>query len=128
MAAPADTNSSWFPLLAGSGYALLTLCATAVTASLLLAFTGFQEESLDRWMYILHALSALFGGFSASRRSGSKGWYFGGLTGILYAFIVLLTGFLALDASFGSHTAIVAAVAAGSGAAGGVVGVNFSKK
>jgi putative membrane protein (TIGR04086 family) len=115
------------PLLYGVFYSAVWLAAGALLLSLLLRFSSMEESELPRWVWVIHAFSALAGGFTAGKRSGRRGWYTGGLLGLLYGMLILLIGFLAADAKLSSGSAVLMAVAAAAGAAGGMLGINTKK-
>ncbi len=94
---------------------------------MLLYFSSMQETSLPNYTYIVHGICGLFGGVVAGRRSARRGWYHGGLTGLIYGLVVLLIGFLSLDQSFNGHNAVVLALCLLAGAIGGMTGVNTKK-
>lgn len=112
------------PLLSGLLNALITLVLGAVVLSMLLAWTDMKEQSLSLWAYVVHALASCFGGMGSGKRAVSKGWYHGGLLGLLYSVLVVLAGFLGADAEMKFETLIVPAVSLFGGMLGGMIGVN----
>ncbi|MCR8846001.1 TIGR04086 family membrane protein [Paenibacillus sp. SC116] len=115
------------PLLAGIGYAFLWLAIGALALSILLVATSTQEDNLTKYSYFVHGFALLIGGWTSGKRSGRKGWYYGGVTGILYALLVFVIGFLALDMQWDAIKWIALAAAFGLSALGGIFGVNVSK-
>ncbi|WP_028561830.1 TIGR04086 family membrane protein [Paenibacillus pinihumi] len=115
------------PLLSGLVYAFIWLVIGTLILSMLLYFSSMQETSLPNYTYIVHGICGLFGGVVAGRRSARRGWYHGGLTGLIYGLVVLLIGFLSLDQSFNGHNAVVLALCLLAGAIGGMTGVNTKK-
>ncbi|GAF06751.1 hypothetical protein JCM16418_730 [Paenibacillus pini JCM 16418] len=83
-----------------------------------------REQSLSHYTYVVHALSAFAGGLVSGKRSGKRGWYQGGMTGLIYGFLVIMIGFLALDSSIKTGDLILASLAFASGSIGGMIGVN----
>ncbi len=118
---------SAFPLLSGLFYAFLWMGLAAFVISMLLLLTGMKEQSLTLYAYLIHGWSTLAGGFVSGRKSGSKGWYIGGMLGILYAIAVILISFLGFDAPIRLSTLYLPALAFTLGALGGMVGVNSRK-
>ncbi|PZD94150.1 TIGR04086 family membrane protein [Paenibacillus sambharensis] len=110
-------------LLVGTVIAMIWLMAGALLLSLMLRYSGLQETSLQLYAWILHSLSALAGGFAAGRKSESKGWYQGAVTGGIYAILIIVTGFLAANAPFTTETFMLLAAAVPAGAVGGMFGV-----
>lgn len=115
------------PLLSGLVNALIWMLLGALLFSLLLAWSGMKEQSLASWAYIIHAVASLAGGWSSGRKAGTKGWYHGGLLGLIYSFLIVLSGFLGVDAPIDLEMLLMPAVALGSGMLGGIVGVNTKK-
>jgi len=111
------------PLLSGLFIAIIWLGAGALLLSLMLRFSSLQEGILPSLAMTVHGLAALAGGFSSGRRSARKGWYYGAILGAVYAFIILLIGFLAADAPFAWSTLSLLGVTTASGALGGMFGV-----
>lgn len=112
------------PWLAGLLFAIIWLALGALLLSLLLHFSSMKENSLPLYSMIVHGCSAAAGGFVAGKRSGRKGWYYGGGLGLLYGITILIIGFLAANSSLSVHTAILLGAALITGALGGMVGVN----
>lgn len=115
------------PMLGGALTALIWLAAGALLLSLILRFSGMQETSLPLYAMSVHGCASFAGGFASGKRSGRKGWYYGGLLGIIYAVLIILIGFLSVNAGFSSHTMNLLAVVLPAGAVGGMIGVNMKK-
>ncbi|MFD2612599.1 TIGR04086 family membrane protein [Paenibacillus gansuensis] len=115
------------PLLSGFVTGLLWLTAGTVLLSLVLTYTGMKEESLPSYIYTLHGIAILFGGLSAGRKSRQKGWYYGGLTGLMYGLFIFIVGFLGFDAGVTLSTLVSTAASFAAGAVGGMLGVNLRK-
>jgi putative membrane protein (TIGR04086 family) len=110
---------------------LFTFCLVLVGAlitALLLAFTDLHESSLPYFTYVINAIGLLVGGMVTGRRCGSRGWYYGGLTGLFYFLLVLLVGFLGFNAPLQLITLLYLVGAFVLGAIGGVIGVNISNR
>lgn len=115
------------PLLSGLFYAFVWMMTGALVLSLLLWLTGLQEQDLSMCTYIIHGLSMLAGGFVSGKKSGKKGWYRGGITGVVYGITILMIGFLALDSPVNVHDLLHLCAAFMIGAFGGMLGINLSK-
>ncbi|GIO34894.1 MULTISPECIES: TIGR04086 family membrane protein [Paenibacillus] len=115
------------PILSGLYYSFFWMMLGALILSLLLWSSGMNEQSLSRYVYVVHAAASLFGGLVAGKRSGKKGWYHGGLTGILYGALVIMIGFLALDSHLRTGDLLLLAAVFASSAIGGMLGVNLKK-
>lgn len=112
------------PILSGLIFSLVIMLVGVLVVSLLLTLTGIGEESLPMFVYIIHGAALLIGGFITGRKRGTKGWYYGGLLGILYWLLIMLVGFLSMNAAFGMDVLITAGVCFVTGAIGGILGVN----
>lgn len=115
------------PLLAGLTYTLLTVLGGTLFTSLLLSFTGVKESSLSYFAYTILVVSLLIGGWASGKRAGERGWYHGGLCGIIYAVILVMISFLGYDQSLGMGSLMVLVISFASSALGGVFGVNMRK-
>lgn len=112
------------PLLAGLLTVwLLVLIGSFVTA-LVLNYTNVQEQHFNYFSYTINSLALLVGGWISGRRSERKGWYYGGLTGLLYAVIVFFIGLLAFDTPIDWNNLILFIGAVLVAAVGGMIGVN----
>ncbi|WP_274362645.1 TIGR04086 family membrane protein [Paenibacillus thermotolerans] len=115
------------PLFTGLLYSLVTMAAATLVMSLFLKFTGMKEASMTTYVYIIHCISLLFGGLVTGKRAGKRGWYSGGMMGILYSIVIILIGFLSYDAAFTLYTFILLALSFAAGAFGGMIGVNLRR-
>jgi len=115
------------PVLRGLMVSLVCMAAATIVASLLIKFTGMKEGSVTTSVYIIHSVSLFIGGLATGLRSGRKGWYYGGMMGILYSTVVILVGFLSYDAAFTTYTLILLGLSFAAGALGGMIGVNMRR-
>lgn len=115
------------PLFSGLLYSFITLIILVLIISLVLAGTSLKEQSLPLLVYFIHGISLLVGGFVTGKRKSAKGWYHGGILGIVYWVVVLIIGFLGLDAAFSMGTLLTALICFLAGAIGGIAGVNMKK-
>ncbi|GAA4705396.1 TIGR04086 family membrane protein [Brevibacillus fulvus] len=105
----------------------LVLVGSLLTAALL-SLTDIQERSLPYFTYAINIISLLIGGYVTGRRCGGRGWYYGGLTGLVYFLLVLLIGFLGFDAPVSLITLVYLFAAFLIAAIGGIFGVNSTIK
>ncbi|MDB5053427.1 MAG: hypothetical protein JWM44_1477 [Bacilli bacterium] len=115
------------PIFAGMVYSFVIMGIGALIISFILAFTNQKENSLAFYAYIVHAISILIGGYVCGKRTNRKGWYHGGLLGILYAVIIWSVGFLGYDQAITIHIFFSLIAAYLVGAFGGILGVNNAK-
>jgi len=112
------------PIFSGLLYAAVVACISTVLLSLLLAMTGLKEQSLPVYVYFVHGVSVFVGGFITAKRSGAKGWYRGGLLGVVYGILVSLISYLGFDAKLTKDTLMFLLICFATGAFGGMLGVN----
>jgi putative membrane protein (TIGR04086 family) len=115
------------PLFSGMVYAFITMAISSLIYSLVLTFTNQSEDSLSLFAYLIHALAIFIGSYACGKRINNKGWYHGGILGLVYALIIILIGFLSMDNGISFQTLFAVAVAYLLGAIGGILGVNNTK-
>ncbi|MCM3289041.1 TIGR04086 family membrane protein [Paenibacillus sp. MER 180] len=115
------------PLVAGIVYAFVWMALGALALSVLLYSSSTSEDEMKGYIYIIHCIALFIGGWTSGRRSGKKGWYYGGMTGIFYVLLVMLIGFLAMDAGVSVQKLVQTVAAFAVSAIGGIIGVNMSK-
>ncbi|MBA4495750.1 TIGR04086 family membrane protein [Paenactinomyces guangxiensis] len=103
-------------------WGIILICS--FIAALLMRYTTFDSSQLTTAAYGINALALFVGGFISGRKAGQRGWYYGGLQGIIYAAILLIIGFLAFDSGMVINPVLFMACAFGISAIGGVIGVN----
>jgi putative membrane protein (TIGR04086 family) len=115
------------PLFSGMIYAFITMAISSLLFSLVLTLTNQSEDSLPFFVYLIHALSIFIGSYVCGKRSDQRGWYHGGILGLVYAVIIILIGFLSFNNGISLHTLLILIVAYLLGALGGILGVNHIK-
>ncbi|MFD1955398.1 TIGR04086 family membrane protein [Paenibacillus thailandensis] len=115
------------PFLAGILWSIIWLAAGALLLSLLLQYSNVKEDNLPMYSMVVHGFSAFAGGFVSAKRSGRRGWYYGGFLGLLYGIAILLISFLAVDASLSLRSLTLLLTALLTGALGGIIGVNLGR-
>ncbi|WP_152391738.1 TIGR04086 family membrane protein [Paenibacillus guangzhouensis] len=115
------------PILSGLTYAFIWMMLGALALSMLLWLSGMQEENLPKYSYILHGFALFIGGMTSGRRAEKRGWYYGGLLGILYCLIIMLVSFLAYDAGFSVSVLVMLIASFSVAAIGGMLGVNMKR-
>lgn len=112
------------PVLQGLIYAFAVAVSALILASLLVTWTSVSESALPTITYIVNLAATLTGAFAAARRARERGWYYGGLTGLLYSLLITILGFIIMSASFSLATLVQIAILSVIGGLGGVIGVN----
>jgi putative membrane protein (TIGR04086 family) len=116
------------PILSGLIYSFCSLFALILLASLILLWTQMAEGSLSFYVYIIHGIALVIGGFTSGKRAGAKGWYYGGTVGSIYGVGIILVGFLGFDAALMTLDSLILFVMSCVFASvGGMMGVNVKK-
>ncbi|WDL96184.1 TIGR04086 family membrane protein [Alicyclobacillus sp. ALC3] len=114
-----------FPILYGLVWALFYAVIGVLAVSLWVHVHPLATSTITTLAYIIHCASVLFGSIAASRAAGERGWYSGGMVGLLYALLMLGIGLVVYstfswDATGLFHVLLMALI----GAFGGIIGVN----
>lgn len=120
-------TSSVQSIIAGLVYAFIGMGIFTIIVSVFLLLTSIKEESLTFYIFLIHSISVLIGGYVTGKRAGRRGWYYGGLLGLFYIIIIYLVGFLAFDSTFDLYSLFMLVLAFAIGALGGIFGVNSHK-
>lgn len=115
------------PLFSGLMYAFCMMTIGTLLTSLFLLLTSTPESSLHTLTTIIHAVSLFIGGWVSGKRGASRGWYHGGMVGIVYFILIFLVGFLAFDAGLNLQSLQLLGILFASGALGGILGVNTQR-
>lgn len=112
-------------LLKGTALALLFSVVMLFIAALLLYFTALPEKTTPYMVFAISLLAILTGSSYACKRIGVRGWLYGGIVGVIYVLLVLISGLIFLD-DFGVAWNFITKLFLGFvfGAAGGMWGVN----
>lgn len=107
---------------------IIILLLISAILSLLLALTSIRESAVQ-WLLLPMTLLTLFiGGSIAGYHAGEKGWYYGAISGVLFAVMVWLISYLGLELTLTTKdftlylTYILLAML------GGMIGVNMSPR
>lgn len=108
-------------------YAFAAMLTLSLITSFVLTGTNVQEQALPVIVYVIHGLSVLIGGGAAGRMKGVKGWYYGGMLGVLYWLVIIGIAFLGFDSQVSLNALLTLIVCFLAGAIGGIVGVNMRR-
>lgn len=117
-----------FPILFGLAWAMFI----AVIGTLLVSFWAHYGAASDNQVliaaYVVHCLAVVIGAFRSSRAALERGWYYGGICGLLYAVVMVVIGLLVYN-TFSVDTGGIFRVflMAVIGAFSGIIGVNTAK-
>ncbi|WAH38428.1 TIGR04086 family membrane protein [Alicyclobacillus dauci] len=114
-----------FPILYGCFWSLLLAAIGIVIVFLLAQYGNLQPRGITAAAYIIHCTAVFFGSISASRCVDSRGWFYGGLTGLLYALLMVAIGIFVyntftIDGSGLFRVLLMAVI----GAFGGMIGMS----
>lgn len=118
-------RSSWrSPWLAGQMILWAFILGLSLITALFLHLSSLETSSLPTITFGINGVSLLSAGFIAGKKSKKKGWYYGGAQGIIYTLLVWLIAFLAFDTALKVDPMVFGIFAFGTGALGGIFGVN----
>lgn len=109
------------------------LCGIALTIVLLFAcafavcFTALGEGIIPIAALAATVIGILASGYIAAAKRNSRGWLWGGISGVLYAAVLFIISVFGGNASFVKGV-ICAAAAFVCGSTGGIFGINMSNK
>lgn len=112
-------------------YGLIAIFMMLITSSLffslLLRFTSVQESSLQYIITGVSFITLFAGGFISGGKGKQKGWFLGGITGLIYSVVIFLFAFLGTDQLFSMEQTIYHVCYTLICMMGGILGVNLSK-
>lgn len=92
-------------------------------------WSNVSESTLPYTAYTINAVSALTGSIAAARGAKERGWYYGGMSALLFSAILAIVGSLVdWSAAFQAQTFIRIALLALIGAFGGVIGISLARR
>lgn len=115
------------PIGKGVGIGTLFAWIAIFILSLITQFSDLSETVLTRGVYLINMVAALIGAIIAARQAGRKGWYYGSLTSVLFACLMMFVGLLMGHAVFNSTTLLQLLIISALGAFGGMIGVSTSR-
>ncbi len=115
------------PILNGLILMLIIVLLGSFIVSLIFQFSSVSESKMPIFTYVVNALSLLTGGFVAGFKAKERGWFYGGMTGVLYTIILIMIAFLAFDVALTLKTFVTMIGSFALAAIGGIFGVNFSR-
>jgi putative membrane protein (TIGR04086 family) len=115
------------PWIAGQLIIWLIVFILSVCTALLLRFTSLETSHLPTITFFINVISLFLGGWISGKKAGQKGWFYGGMQGIIYCLLLVLISFLAFDASMRVSPFVFGVCAFGVSALGGIFGVNWGK-
>ncbi len=116
------------PLILGIIVAFVTSLMCTLVMAGIYTWSSFSEGTLPYAAYTINAISALIGAMTAARNAGTRGWYYGGITALLFSAMLAIVGSLVdMSAAFQMQTLVRIALLGLIGAFGGTIGVNLKR-
>jgi len=116
------------PILTGLIASFVAAFVSIAVTAIVIGWSSIPESSLPSITYVLNMVSVLIGALLSARQAGNKGWYYGGLTGVLYAVLITMLGLLMVtESAFRMNDLVQILLMGGVGAFGGMIGVNLRK-
>lgn len=114
-----------FPILYGLAWSLFWAVVGTILVGLWAHYGTLAPHAVVVSVYVVHSCAIFLGGAVASRHAGVRGWFYGGLVGLLYSLVMVAIGFVVyntfiLDAPGVLRICILTLV----GAFSGMIGVN----
>lgn len=116
------------PWLAGQLLIWLIVIILSFGVALILRYTSMETSTLPTLTFFINAIALLSGGYIAGKKAGNKGWYFGGMQGVIYSILLALISFLAFDLEMRASLWVFLVCAFGISALGGIFGVNSGEE
>jgi len=118
-----------FPVLYGLAWALFWAVVGTIAVGIWANYDNLHPTAVIVSVYVVHGVAIVTGGITASRHAGTRGWFYGGITGLVYSLLMVVIGFIVyntfvLDAPGILRICILTLV----GAFSGVIGVNMRYK
>lgn len=81
-----------FPVLYGTAWSLFLAVIGTLSVSLWVQYGKLADTSLVLAAYVIHCIAVLFGALATGKATTDKGWFYGGLTGLVYAILMIVIG------------------------------------
>ena len=114
-------------------YGVISAFLASLLCTLILAgvytWSNLSESTLPYTAYTINVISALIGAILSAKSAGERGWYYGGMTALLFSALLAIVGSLVdFSAAFQLETVVRIALLGLIGAFGGMIGVNLGSK
>lgn len=122
------SDVSGSPLVFGVIVAFITSLICTLIMAGVYTWTSVSESTLPYTAYTINAISALTGALMAARSAGVRGWYYGGVSALLFSAVLAFVGSLVdFSAAFQAETVLRILLLGLIGAFGGMIGVNMRR-
>ena len=113
-------------MLKGLIISYILTAAVFLIYALLITYTDVTEEHISTAALITTVIVCVICGFITARSASSRGLIWGIISGVLYALLMFITGFLLIPSFVPTSKFIVMSVlAAAAGGLGGIIGINL---
>lgn len=117
-----------YPILRGSFISFLLAAIGTLIVFLFAQYGSLAASGITIAAYFIHCTAVFFGSLSASRNAKERGWFYGGLTGLLYALCMVAIGLFVyntftIDASGLFRVLLMGLI----GAFGGIIGMSVER-
>ncbi|WP_202080189.1 TIGR04086 family membrane protein [Caldalkalibacillus salinus] len=120
------SRRNWVAMLYGLTGIVVILLVISLFLSLLLHLSAVKESSVQWVLLPMTLLSLFIGGAIAGFRSGQKGWYVGGMTGVLFLLLIWLISYLGFNTALSVKSTVIYVSYLLLTILGGMIGVNIS--
>ncbi|RAL26619.1 TIGR04086 family membrane protein [Thermoflavimicrobium daqui] len=115
------------PWIAGQFVIWMLVFTISLIMALLFTYSSLESQFLSQITLVINSITLFIGGYTAGKKAQKKGWYYGGMQGLIYCLILILIAFLGFDMSIQSQALIFLLIAFSISAVGGIIGVNRSR-
>lgn len=116
-------------LISGVFIAYAITCIVMIGYAILITYGSFTGNNMDLIITITTLISVVIAGFDSARGAKNKGWMWGILSGLMYAFILISLGiWVNRGFIFDTRTITMIILSIAGGGLGGVIGINLKSK
>jgi putative membrane protein (TIGR04086 family) len=114
-----------FPVLYGLAWSLFLALVGILCVAVWAHYGSPSDSHILVAAYVIHCLAIFLGGISGSRAAAERGWFYGGMVGLLYALVMIGIGLVvfttfSMDPSGLFRLLLMCLI----GCFGGIIGVN----
>lgn len=79
-------------MLYGTAWSLFLAVMGTLCVSLWIQYGKLTDTHLVLAAYVIHCIAVLFGSMASGRACRDRGWFSGGMTGLVYAILMIVIG------------------------------------